>query len=171
MDKADQAKKPNPEMEDLAMQIARGNANVAKWGLHIVVFLFGLLIAIVILVSQGVGVNILATLAILGLAAVWLMGELRGRQLFQRLYAEELSRHQREPIKEIAALGVRLTSRELQVLDYVSQGYANKQIASELGISENTVKIFVSGVLSKLNANDRTEAAVTAIKYGIIFAK
>jgi DNA-binding NarL/FixJ family response regulator len=61
-----------------------------------------------------------------------------------------------------------LSQRELDVLRAVSQGQANKIIASELGISENTVKNHVKSILSKLDANDRTDAAIIAIRRGYI---
>jgi DNA-binding NarL/FixJ family response regulator len=70
--------------------------------------------------------------------------------------------------KETAQSLPQLTSRELQVLTCIAQGYANKQIAIELGISENTVKHFSSRVMTKLNANGRTDAVVIAIKNGLI---
>jgi len=168
MDEAEDTKQPSPKIELLAMQMARSKANTAKWSFNIAVFLFGILIIIIILISQGIGTNIVATLAILALAAVWLMGWRRGRQLYQSFYAEELSSLQQKPGKEAAALEVYLTPREIQVLNYAAQGYINKRIAFELGISENTVKNFVSSVLTKLNANDRTEAVVIAIKHGLI---
>jgi len=61
-----------------------------------------------------------------------------------------------------------LTSRETEILDYVAKGFLNKQIASELGISEQTIKNHVTSILRKLNANARTEAVVIGIKRGII---
>ena len=61
-----------------------------------------------------------------------------------------------------------LTAREKEVLDYIAQGYLNKQIATELGISEQTIKNHVTSVLRKLNANSRTDAVVQAIKQGLI---
>jgi DNA-binding NarL/FixJ family response regulator len=61
-----------------------------------------------------------------------------------------------------------LSQRELDVLRAVSQGQANKIIASELGISENTVKNHVKSILSKLDASDRTDAAIIAIRRGYI---
>jgi DNA-binding NarL/FixJ family response regulator len=61
-----------------------------------------------------------------------------------------------------------LSLRELDVLRAVSQGQANKIIASELGISENTVKNHVKSILSKLDASDRTDAAIIAIRRGYI---
>jgi DNA-binding NarL/FixJ family response regulator len=61
-----------------------------------------------------------------------------------------------------------LSQRELDVLRAVSQGRANKIIASELGISENTVKNHIKSILSKLDAADRTDAAMIAIRRGYI---
>ena len=61
-----------------------------------------------------------------------------------------------------------LTPREIEILDYIAKGYLNKQIAIELGISEQTIKNHVTSILRKLNANARTEAVVLAIKQGVI---
>jgi two-component system response regulator DegU len=61
-----------------------------------------------------------------------------------------------------------LTPREIQILEYIAKGYLNKQIAAELGISEQTIKNHVTSILRKLNANARTEAVVVAIKQGLI---
>jgi len=60
------------------------------------------------------------------------------------------------------------TPRETEILKYIAQGYLNKQIAAELGISEQTIKNHVTSILRKLNANARTEAVVVAIKQGLI---
>jgi two-component system response regulator DegU len=61
-----------------------------------------------------------------------------------------------------------LTARETEILNYIAQGYLNKQIAVQLGISEQTIKNHVTSILRKLNANARTEAVVVAIKQGLI---
>jgi two-component system response regulator DegU len=61
-----------------------------------------------------------------------------------------------------------LTKRETEILDYIARGFLNKQIASSLDISEQTIKNHVTSILRKLNANARTEAVVIAIKRGII---
>jgi DNA-binding NarL/FixJ family response regulator len=61
-----------------------------------------------------------------------------------------------------------LTSRELQVLNKLIKGMANKQIADALNISENTVKGFLKNILAKLHVADRTEAVAVAIQRGII---
>jgi len=61
-----------------------------------------------------------------------------------------------------------LTPREMEILNYIAQGYFNKEIAVKLGISEQTIKNHVTSILRKLNANARTEAVVVAIKQGLI---
>ena len=61
-----------------------------------------------------------------------------------------------------------LTPRELQILALIAGGKANKWIAQELAISEDTVKGHVSNILAKLNANDRTHAVTLAIRRGAL---
>jgi DNA-binding NarL/FixJ family response regulator len=61
-----------------------------------------------------------------------------------------------------------LSARELQVLELIVQGLANKQIAYALEIAEHTVKNHVKNILSKLGAQDRTQAATAAIQRGIV---
>jgi len=69
---------------------------------------------------------------------------------------------------EAEAFASPLTPRETEILNHIAQGYLNKQIAFELGISEQTIKNHVTSILRKLNANARTEAVVVAIKQGLI---
>ncbi|MBG7616957.1 MAG: response regulator transcription factor [Chloroflexi bacterium] len=61
-----------------------------------------------------------------------------------------------------------LTTREIEVLNYVAQGLANKQIAAKISISEQTIKNHLTSIMSKLNANARTQAVVIAAKKGLI---
>jgi len=61
-----------------------------------------------------------------------------------------------------------LSAREVQVLELIVQGLANKQIAYSLNIAEHTVKNHVKNILSKLGVQDRTQAATAAIQRGII---
>jgi NarL family two-component system response regulator LiaR len=60
-----------------------------------------------------------------------------------------------------------LTERERDVLRLIAQGFSNQQIARELVISEKTVKTHVSSILSKLHVEDRTQAAIYALKKGL----
>ena len=61
-----------------------------------------------------------------------------------------------------------LTPAEIEVLQLIAAGNANKQIADQLSITEETVKGRVKNILSKLGANDRTHAAMIGVKRGII---
>jgi NarL family two-component system response regulator LiaR len=62
----------------------------------------------------------------------------------------------------------RLTPREREVLLLVGRGFPNKRIASELDVSEKTVKTHVGHVLAKLGVTDRTQAAVFAVRAGLV---
>ncbi|AVH68396.1 response regulator [Nostoc sp. 'Peltigera membranacea cyanobiont' N6] len=61
-----------------------------------------------------------------------------------------------------------LTNRELQVLELIVQGYSNNEIAQKLYLSLGSVKVYVRGVLNKLCASDRTQAAVLALRAGLL---
>lgn len=61
-----------------------------------------------------------------------------------------------------------LTNRELEVLVQVANGMFNKEIATNLNISERTVKNHISNIFKKIDVSDRTQAAVFAIKNNII---
>ena len=73
--------------------------------------------------------------------------------------ATEIAQH----VGEIA-----LSERELEVLRKVAAGNSNKQVAAQLGISEDTAKAHMKNILAKLNANDRTHAVTIAVRRGII---
>jgi len=61
-----------------------------------------------------------------------------------------------------------LTEREMEVLRLVAAGNANKEIAAQLTLAEDTVKRHVTNILAKLQANDRTHAVTIGLKRGII---
>jgi DNA-binding NarL/FixJ family response regulator len=61
-----------------------------------------------------------------------------------------------------------LSEREIGVLRLVALGKANKEIAGELSVSEDTVKAHLKSIFAKLNVNDRTQAVTLALKRGII---
>jgi len=82
-------------------------------------------------------------------------------QILQQFY--ELSRE-----RETATLISPLTPREMEILNYMAQGYLNQQIADKLDVSEQTIKNHVTSILRKLNANARTQAVVIAIKKGLV---
>lgn len=68
----------------------------------------------------------------------------------------------------VSALVEPLTSRELEVLQLLSEGLSNKEIGSRLGISESTAKFHVNAIAGKLGANGRTDAVVRAARLGLL---
>ena len=62
----------------------------------------------------------------------------------------------------------RLTERELEVLQLVTAGQRNREIAAELGISENTVKFHLKNIVEKLHAQNRAELAARAVREGLV---
>jgi hypothetical protein len=85
------------EMEQTAAERARDRARNARWDLNIAIFLFAVLILVIILATYTkMGIEVVAPVALFGLAMVWLVGWRRGRQLYNSFYVEELSRLERE---------------------------------------------------------------------------
>ena len=70
-------------------------------------------------------------------------------------------------LKERAS-GPTLTSREVEVLQLISEGLRNKEVGATLGITEGTVQIHVKNIFGKLNVNDRTAAVHVAVRRGLV---
>lgn len=90
-----------------------------------------------------------------------LRGAARGRKQIMPEVAAQIGLH---------ALDEALSDREIEVLKEVSAGRANKQVAANLSLSEETVKTHMRNILAKLNAQDRTHAVMIALRRGIITA-
>ena len=84
--------------------------------------------------------------------------------------AEQILRqfHELSREKETASFMSPLTPKEMEVLQYMAQGFLNKQIADKLDVTEQTIKNHITSILRKLNANARTQAVVIAIKKGLV---
>ena len=90
----EQAEVPEQADEEIKRQAARRageRARNARWDLNVAIFLFAVLIIVIILLSQGVGIEIVGPIALFGLAMVWFVGGRRGRQLYESFYQEELA--------------------------------------------------------------------------------
>ena len=61
-----------------------------------------------------------------------------------------------------------LTSREIEVLELIAEGFTNRDIAGQLKLAEGTVKKYVQNLIGKLHCKDRAHAAVTALRVGIL---
>ncbi len=70
--------------------------------------------------------------------------------------------------KDLAVVHLPLTEREIEILQLVAAGLANKEIAHRLSISERTVKNHLSNIMEKLHVNSRTQAAVYALRSGLV---
>ncbi len=101
---AEVAKQVSPEMERTAAQRARDRAKAARWDLDVAVFFFAILATVIILLFQGIGVEVTAPAAIFGLAMGWLMGWKKGKQTYERFYDEELSKLEKELEKTMSDL-------------------------------------------------------------------
>lgn len=108
-------------------------------------------------------------------AAGYLLKETGPETLFDAIRAAHRGevrldpRAQKRLVREVRTPTMResLTPRETDTLRWVAKGLANKEIAAELGVSEVTVKTHVSSILSKLNLQSRTQAALFALKEGL----
>jgi DNA-binding NarL/FixJ family response regulator len=105
-------------------------------------------------------------------ASAYLLKNLLHRELLETIRAVNAGKKSLSPEAsyELAqhALDDALSPGEVEILKLIAAGNANKQIASQLSITEETVKGRVKSILSKLNANDRTHAATIGLKRGII---
>jgi len=93
----------------------------------------------------------------------------RGESLISPRIASQLVRRLREPADvEPGIVGADLTPRELQVLELLSRGMDNPEIARALYLSQHTVKNHVSSILVKLQVENRIQAAVRAVRGGLV---
>jgi Flp pilus assembly protein TadB len=87
--------------EQLAIQRAKERARIARWDLNIAIFLFAVLIIVIILLFQGIPIEIVAPIAVFSLGMVWLVGWRQGKQLYERFREEELAKLEFERTKQV----------------------------------------------------------------------
>ena len=125
---------------------------------------------VIVLTSFGGDVQVLRALK--AGAHAYLLKNLLHKELVETIRAVHAGRKSLSPDAsyELAehATDDQLTPAEVQILRLIAAGNANKQIAHQLSLTEDTVKFRVKNILSKLNANDRTHAAMIGLKRGII---
>ena len=92
----------------------------------------------------------------------------RGESVLHPRVASRVVQELRGVRQEVPNLFTELTERELEVLRLIADGFPNAAIAEKLVISEKTVKVHVSNILSKLHMLDRTQAAVFAWQQGLV---
>ena len=77
----------------------------------------------------------------------------------------------KSPVSDHSTLTEQLSERELEILKRIGRGLSNAEIAEELYLTRGTVRNYVSTILSKLGVEDRTQAAILAIQYGLVDKK
>jgi len=113
MDKVKAIKLDISEIERTAAQLAIVQAKAKMWNVEIAIFLIGGLVTIIILLFQGIVIEIAASVAVFSLSMGWLAGWRRGRQLYQNYYHKELNRLEyvkregKEPIEETVENNIR----------------------------------------------------------------
>jgi DNA-binding NarL/FixJ family response regulator len=91
----------------------------------------------------------------------------RGESLIQPVVASKLLDRFSELSRRTPS-GEGLSERELEILQLMAKGAANKEISAQLSIAQSTVKTHIANIFQKLGVNDRTEAVTQALKKGII---
>lgn len=91
-----------------------------------------------------------------------------GGSLLEPVVASKLLQHMSSKANPQRDMPEPLTERELEVLQHLALGQTNKEIAAELFITERTVKFYVSAILGKLGAGNRTEAVAIAAQRGLV---
>jgi len=116
--------------------------------------------------------DVLVARALKSGARAYLLKGLLRKELLETIRAVHVGQKRVSPevAAEIAehATDDALTPREIDVLRLIARGKANKIIAAELSLTEETVKSHIRNILSKLGANDRTHAVAIGLKRGII---
>jgi hypothetical protein len=99
MSDLEDTKQISSEMERSAALRATRRAKSARWDLNVAVFLFAVLTTVIILLFEGIRIEIVAPIALFGLSMAWLVGWRNGRQLYDRFYEEELGQELRKAMK------------------------------------------------------------------------
>ncbi|MFC2016163.1 hypothetical protein ACFLUF_00425 [Chloroflexota bacterium] len=99
MSELENTKQISPEMERAATRRATLKAREARWDLNVAILLFAVLIIIIILLFQEIGFELVAPIALFGLAMAWLVGWRNGRQQYERFYEEELEQELRKTVR------------------------------------------------------------------------
>jgi DNA-binding NarL/FixJ family response regulator len=131
---------------------------------------------VIVLTSFGDDDKLFAALR--GGAAGYLLKDVEPSELVRAIRSAHAGQSPLSPavatriVEEVAHGGTtapgELTPRELDVLTLIARGRSNKVIARELGVAEKTVKTHVSHILGKLGLSDRTQAALYAVRQGLV---
>ena len=144
-----------------------------QWNSLSLVLIYITLVIIIILEIQQVSIAIVTSLAVISLVIFVLVNRIHRKRLEKqirnnridnyRMILDNIAQYPDDPPEK---RDNPLSTRELQILGFISKGYINKQIAAELKLSPATIRNQVSHLMESLGVDDRTAAVVTAIKNG-----
>ncbi len=178
--------KEQTHIEAEAARIVKMQFSDGIWNMQIMIFLYAATIATVIMAFGGVRIEIIALSAIVGLSIVWIWGRIRYKKLYQHLYQNEIRHLQilnneenSDSLEVVNILEARkngvlhpitspLTPRQQEIICLIAAGNSNKQIATQLNLSERTIKNQLGYVFKKLDVEDRTQAVLISIRNGWI---
>lgn len=166
---------------ELLRQRARERGNSLRWSGYTLMMAYVILASTVILDLRDVNGVIVSSVGALGLAAIWGMSRLQAKRMEEIFFKEEMRRYEsllsgqsRTPATQASTADPQdtsespLTHREIEVLRQIASGRTNRQAASALNISEQTVKNHISHIFAKLDVTDRTSAVMLALRSGWI---
>jgi len=100
--------------------------------------------------------------------AAWFDPRIASRLLTEMVVGNQATQASAQPPKAVSNPAVDLSDREIEVLKLITDGLGNKEIASRLEINVSTVRTHVEHILEKLSASGRTDAAVKALRLGLV---
>jgi DNA-binding CsgD family transcriptional regulator len=165
-------------IKELLRKRAKDRSESLRWNGYTLMLAYVILASTVILALRDVNGVVVSAVGILGLGAIWAFSRVQAKKVEQSSFQEEmrnyeslLSGHQHPgqatPNQE-ESVESPLTDRELQVLRQIAAGRTNRQTATVLNISEQTVKNHISHIFAKLDVADRTSAVMLALRNGWI---
>ena len=167
----------NSPIEILLRGIALKRARALRWNMPTMLGFYTLLGIIALLQLEGVNISLVMGIATLGLFGLWIVSRARWKKLEQKLYQEEMDNYRKIvsqehgnsiAIKSDECSNSTLSKREVEVLVHIARGKTNKDIATNLGISPQTVKNHITHILEKMGADDRNSAVIMALAQGLI---
>lgn len=176
---AQQGSEPTNQDSALILELlrrrAKESAAALRWNAYTLMFAYFILAVTVILALRDAGLVVVASVAALGLASIWIVSRLRARRVEDRLFEDEIRKYAdmlsgqpqaQSPADATPSTNSPLTDREVEILRQIACGRTNRQAAFALKIGEQTVKNHLSHIYSKLGVTDRTSAVLVAMRLG-----
>jgi DNA-binding CsgD family transcriptional regulator len=163
-------------IQNLLHQRAAERAQIRRWNFYSLILIWLVLVIIIVLSIFDFDPYLIGLIALLGLGGLWFITYRQGKKLEIKFFRQEIENFQNiSPVKIVQnsisdpePLQSPLSPREMEVLSLIVQGNSNKEIAKLMNITPQTTKNHITHILKKLNVDDRTAAAVTALRMGWI---